>query len=311
MLMLSFNGKKRRNSDRTGDSKSSTVSTPCLEHFSTDVMHKSTSRTKEPRPLAVLSIAVLLCISSPALAQALSSALATPVLAAVQQTEVTLPAPDVAVPVLYAYATLDKQQVSAPMCWQVLVPERDIQIREHNAKPWLLRNLVPIAGAVMGGAVGGLLLRQHAISAVITRRWALPVIAAGAAGGYFAGPGGVTGFVVGAAIGEKLGKRKLPITLGTAAAGGLLGIKLWNKVFPPDIPPAPQADPAGDIDVEVFVRDEICGTTVQTAYSQSMYRVAYRLNGEEKIADLAYDPGDALLVNAAGIVTGPARIRLD
>ncbi len=311
MLMHSLNVKMRRNSDSTAASKLSVRVVSYVKHFSSDALRQQTKGSKDLQPRAALSVAVLLCISSPALAQAVSSALATSLVAAVQQTDVILPAPDVAVPVLYAYATLDRQQTSAPMCWQVLVPERDIQIREHNAKPWLLRNLVPIAGAVMGGAVGGLLLRQHATSAVITRRWALPVIAAGAAGGYVAGPGGVTGFVVGAAIGEKLGKRKLPITLGTAAAGGLIGMKLWAKVFPPDIPPAPQADPAGDIDIEVFVRDEICGTTVQTAYSQSVYRVAYRLNGEEKIADLSYDPGEALLVNAAGIITGPARIRLD
>lgn len=254
---------------------------------------------------------MLLFISSPVLAQTSSSELAAPTPSAAEQTEVSLPVPDVAVPVLYAYATLDKQQTVAPMCWQVLVPERDILIREHNAKPWLLRHITPIAGAVMGGTVGGLLLRQHATSKLVIRHWSLPVIAAGAAGGYFAGPAGVTGFVVGAAIGEKLGKRKLPITLGSGAAGTLIGIKLWDMVFPPDVPPAPEADPAGNIDVEVFVRDEICGSTVQTAYSQSMYRVAYRINGEEKFADLAFDPGEALLVNAAGTVTGPARIRLD
>ena len=254
---------------------------------------------------------MLLCINLPARAQADKSTAIAPAPAAAEQTDVILQVPDVAVPVLYAYATLEKQPTVAPMCWQVLIPERDVQIREHNAKPWLLRHIVPIAGAVMGGAVGGLLLRQHATSQLVIRHWALPVIAAGAAGGYFAGPAGVTGFVVGAAIGEKLGKRKLPITLGTGAAGVLIGMKLWNIVFPPDIPPAPQADPAGDIDVEVFVRDEICGSTVQTAYVQSMYRVAYRVNGEKKFADLAYDPGEALLINAAGTITGPARVRLD
>ena len=254
---------------------------------------------------------MLLCINSLALAQADDSTPTAPAPAATEQTDVVLPVPDITVPVLYAYATLDKQQSVAPMCWQVLVPERDIQIRKHNAKPWLLRHIVPIAGAVMGGAVGGLLLRQHATSQLVIRHWALPVVAAGAGAGYFAGPAGVTGFVVGAAIGEKLGKRKLPITLGSGAAGALIGIKVWNLLFPPDVPPAPQADPLGDIDVEVFVRDEICGSTVQTAYTQSTYRVAYRINGEDKFADLAYDPGEALLVNAAGTITGPARIRLD
>ena len=254
---------------------------------------------------------VLLGIDLTAFAQDTNTPAPQADFAAGEAVDVVLPPADVAVPVLYAYATLGKQQTAARMCWQVLVPERDIKIREHTAKPWLLRNLVPITGAVMGGAVGGLLLRQHATSQMVIRHWALPVVAAGATAGYFAGPGGVTGFVVGAAIGEKLGKRKLPITLGSGAAGALIGIKAWNFLFPPDVPDAPQADPEGDIDVEVFVRDEVCGTGVQTAYTQSLYRVAYRYNGEERFADLAYDPGEALLINAAGTVTGPARIRLD
>ncbi len=282
----------------------------CLR-FSTPELYKPEWNAKRPLNAVTLGLAALLFISSPALAQANHSNGATPALAAVEQTEITLPVPDVTAPVLYAYATLDKPQTVTPICWQVLIPQREIQIREHNAKPWLLRNIVPIAGAIMGGAVGGLLLRQHATSQIVIHRWALPVVAAGAAGGYFAGPAGVTGLVVGAAIGDKLGKRKLPITLGSGVAGALIGMKLWDMVFPPDVPPAPQADPAGDIDLEVFVRDEVCGTAVQRAYSQSMYRVAYRFNGEDKLADLAYDPGDALLVNAAGTITGPARIRLD
>ena len=55
----------------------------------------------------------------------------------------------------------------------------------------------------------------------------------------------------------------------------------------------------------------LIGNSGTHAYSQSMYRVSYRFNGEEFTTDLPYDPGEALLIGATGEVTGPARIRLD
>jgi hypothetical protein len=218
--------------------------------------------------------------------------------------------PDVVTPVLYAYATLTRQQTGSQICWQVLSSQRDVLVREHNAKPWLLRNLAPLVGAAMGGVVGGLVLKRHA-SIQVARRWALPVIAGSGAAGFVAGPGGVAGFVVGGAIGEKLGKQKLPITIGSAAGGALIGKMLWDLVFPPDVPPAPGNEPDDDIPVEVFVREQVCSSGVQTAYEQSVYRVGYRFKGEELVADLPYDPGEALLLSATGNITGPARDRLD
>jgi hypothetical protein len=235
--------------------------------------------------------------------------------------------PDVVAPVLYAYATLARQQTDSQICWQVLTSQRDVLVREHNAKPWLLRNLAPIVGAAMGGVVGGLVLKKH-FSTQIAKRWALPVIAGSGAAGFMVGPGGVAGFVVGGAIGDKLGKLKLPavtdkaatekrrklqlpITIGSAAGGALIGKMLWDMVFPPDVPPAPGNEPEDDIPVEVFVREQVCGGGVQTAYEQSVYRVGYRFKGEELVADLPYDPGEALLLSATGNITGPARVRLD
>ena len=218
--------------------------------------------------------------------------------------------PDVVTPVLYAYATLARQQTGSQICWQVLSSQRDVLVREHNAKPWLLRNLAPLVGAAMGGVVGGLVLKRHA-SIQVARRWALPVIAGSGAAGFVVGPGGVAGFVVGGAIGEKLGKQKLPITIGSAAGGALIGKMLWDLVFPPDVPPAPGNEPDDDIPVEVFVREQVCSSGVQTAYEQSVYRVGYRFKGKELVADLPYDPGEALLLTATGNITGPARVRLD
>lgn len=222
----------------------------------------------------------------------------------------TSPIPDVLAPVLYAYATLAKQQTTRPMCWQVLVPQSQVLLREHNAKPWLLRNLTPIVGAVMGGIVGGLLLKHHA-SAIVAKRLAIPVVAGSGAAGYFVGPGGVAGFVVGGAIGEKLGKRKLPITIASAAGGALVGKMLWEMVFPPDLPAAPSDGPDDDIPVEVFVREQMCGAGVQTTYNQSLYRVGYQFDGKEVVAEVPYDPGEALLLDSSGKITGPARLRID
>ena len=76
-------------------------------------------------------------------------------------------------------------------------------------------------------------------------------------------------------------------------------------------PPEPGTGPDDDIPVEVFLREQQCGTRLQTAHSQSVYRVGYRFNDEERVAELPYDPGEALLVSASGDITGPARKRLD
>ncbi len=224
--------------------------------------------------------------------------------------DIELPPPPVIAPVLYAYATLSSTSAVEPTCWQVLIPERQYLIRENNAKPWLLRNAVPLIGAAMGGFTGGFLLKRHATAAVY-KRWAVPVVLGSAGAGFVLGPGGVTGAVIGGAIGDKLGKQKPAITAVGMVGGALAGKALWDMVFPPAVPPAPSDDPQADIPVEVFLRDKTCGTRLQTAHSQSVYRVGYRFNDEERVAELPYDPGEALLVSAGGDITGPARKRLD
>jgi hypothetical protein len=252
----------------------------------------------------LMSIALLL-LALPALGQSSpAGAAADPV------ADIELPPPPVIAPVLYAYATLTSTSTVESTCWQVLIPEREYLIRENNAKPWLLRNAVPLIGAAMGGFTGGFLLKRHATAAVY-KRWAVPVILGSAGGGYLLGPGGVTGAVIGGGIGDKLGKQKIAITVASMAGGALAGKALWDMVFPPAVPPAPSDDPEGDIPVEVFLRDKTCGTRLQTAHSQSVYRVGYRFNDEERVAELPYDPGEALLVSAGGDITGPARKRLD
>ncbi|MFS2036354.1 hypothetical protein ACEN8I_20190 [Polaromonas sp. CT11-55] len=244
-------------------------------------------------------------------------ALALPVLPALGQDIAPVPAadtepppPPVVAPVLYAYATLASTRSVEQSCWQVLIPEREYLVRQNNAKPWLLRNAVPLIGAAMGGFTGGFLLKRHATAAVY-KRWAVPVIVGSAGAGFVLGPGGVTGAVVGGAIGDKLGKHKPAITAVSMIGGALAGKALWDMVFPPAVPPEPPNGPDDDIPVEVFLRDQQCGARLQTAHNQSVYRVGYRFNDEERVAELPYDPGEALLVSASGEVTGPARKRID
>lgn len=221
----------------------------------------------------------------------------------------SMPATAVVTPVLYAYTTLSSTKVNTSICWQVLVSEREVLLGEHNAKPWILRNLAPLAGAAMGGVLGGLILKHHA-SAIVARRWAVPVVAASGGAGFVLGPGGVAGFVVGGAIAAGSHKSKLPVTLVKAIGGALVGKLLWAKMFPPDVPSL-TTDPDDDIPVEVFVRQKICATTYKVTLDQSVYRTGYFFNGQERVADLLYDPGEALLLNMAGNITGPAHVRLD
>jgi len=220
------------------------------------------------------------------------------------------PPPPVIAPVLYAYATLASTSSVEQSCWQVLIPEREYLVRQNNAKPWLLRNAVPLIGAAMGGLTGGFLLKRHATAAVY-KRWAVPVVVGSAGAGFVLGPGGVAGAVIGGGIGDKLGKQKPAATVAGMAGGALAGKALWDMVFPPAVPPEPPNGPDDDIPVEVFLRDKQCGSRLQTAHSQSVYRVGYRFNDEERVAELPYDPGEALLISAGGDITGPARKRVD
>ena len=249
-------------------------------------------------------------ISSLAFAFWSGTVLAQPEVAQDVLSGIEIPAPPVIAPVTYFYATRSSQTSVEQVCWPVLISEREMLIRQDNARPWLLRNAVPLVGAVMGGITGALLLKHHA-AALIYKRWAVPVIFGSSAGGFVVGPGGVAGAVIGGGIGDKLGKHKPAATLAGLAGGALAGKALWEKVFPPMVPPAPGNEPEDDIPVEVFLRDKVCGTKLEAVRTQSMYRVGYRYNDEELVADLPYDPGEALLVDTNGEITGPARRRLD
>jgi uncharacterized protein YcfJ len=213
-------------------------------------------------------------------------------------------------PVLSIYQTTDIDRSINQHCWEMLESQRDASIRTENARPWLMRNMMPLVGAAMGGAVGALVLKSY-FSAAAAKTWMLPVVAVGAAGGYTVGPAGVMGAVAGGGIADKLGKHQPPITIAATMAGALAGKKLWDMVFPPAVAPLSETGPEVDIPVEVFVRTKVCSNQTQSAYRNSKYRVSYRFNGEEYSVDLPYDPGEALLLDATGQAVGPAHARVD
>lgn len=213
-------------------------------------------------------------------------------------------------PVLYVYATLGHQQKIADACWQTLVTERQLMLREEQAQPWLLRNAVPLIGTAMGAATGGYLLRRHA-SALNVERWLTPAMLGGGLFGFAFGPAGVVGGLAGGLIGDRFGKHKFPVVLASGLVGAAIGKKLWDMAFPPAALLEQLGDAQGEIPVETFLREKTCGAVLQSEYGAPHYRVVYRFEGEEYTTDLPYDPGEALLLDATGQVQGPARVRVE
>lgn len=230
------------------------------------------------------------------------------------------------VPVQYVYASVSNTSVVNKQCWQTLVPQRDVLMAEHNAKPFFLRNWQAILGAALGG-LGGLWLLHNLVSAAAFKIWALPVMLGSGLAGYQTGPGGPlgaaaggfllyhTGFDVGKWVG--LGKKTKHLDLGPrnwqpTLIGGLIGaaggIALWNAIFPPDVPSALVDDPNGVIEAETFLQQKECGLVRVDTPAASGYRVGYRFKGEDREVALPYDPGEALKLDAQGNVVGKANL---
>lgn len=215
-------------------------------------------------------------------------------------------------PVLSVYASTSRADSVDNQCWASLISQRQLLIRQEQARPWFVRNMTPLIGAAMGMGLGAYVLKSH-FSAEVASRWMLPVVAGSGLAGYQVGPGGVIGTAVGAKLGAWAGrnltgpkeKMKKPLILAGAVGGAAAGKALWDMVFPPAVPAEATED---NIPVEVFLRDKTCENRLQASYDRSLYRVAYRFNGEDLSADLDYDPGEALLLDAEGKPLAPARL---
>ncbi len=259
------------------------------------------------------------CVTRPLLALALLSQ-ALPAAGA----PLTLPSlPDFGEPapvttvaaVEYVYASQNRDPFVGQQCWDTLISQRDLAMREYKnyqSTPFFSRNIWPLVGAAMGG-ISGILLLKRITSAATARKWLLPVVAGSGLGGYMVGPGGVAGAWLGGGIADKLGKHdRYKKTLPGALAGALVGKALWDMVFPPVKPPeALPSDPDGPIAAEVFVRDQTCGPQLLTSHEDSLYRIGYRFNGEQYDVDVPFEPGEAVLLDDTGKVVGPARGQLN
>ncbi|MGB6054430.1 MAG: hypothetical protein WBG17_04235 [Burkholderiaceae bacterium] len=219
------------------------------------------------------------------------------------------PPQSVVAPVLFVYATQGHQQKIAEACWQTLVTERQLMLREEQARPWLLRNAVPLIGTAMGAMGGSYLLRRHA-SALNAQRFLAPAMLGGGLFGFVFGPAGVVGGFAGGLIGDYFGKHKFPAVLGGGLAGAAIGKTVWDLVFPP-VAALEEGAGGDELPLETFLREKTCGAVLQSEYGAPHYRVTYRFDGDEYTTDLPYDPGEALLLDASGQVQGPARVRIE
>lgn len=230
------------------------------------------------------------------------------------------------VPVQYVYASVSNTPTVSKQCWQTLMPQRDVLLAQHNAKPFLLRNWSAILGAALGG-LGGLWLLHNLVSAAAFKIWALPVMLGSGLAGYQTGPGGPLGAAAGGfllyntgmdvgkwvGLGNKtkhldLGPRNWQPTLIGGLIGAAGGIALWNAIFPPDVPSALVDDPNGVIEAQTFLQQKECGLVRVETPTASGYRVGYRFKGEDHEVALPYDPGEALRLDAQGNVVGKASL---
>lgn len=230
------------------------------------------------------------------------------------------------VPVQYVYASVSNTSTVSKQCWQTLMPQRDVLLAQHNAKPFLLRHWQAILGAALGG-LGGLWLLHHLATAAAFKIWALPVMLGSGLAGYQTGPGGPLGAAAGGVLlyntgldvgkwvgmGNKtkhldLGPHNWQPTLIGSLIGAAGGIALWNAIFPPDVPSPLVDDPNGIIEAETFEQQKECGLVRVDTPTASGYRVGYQFKGEDHEVDLPYDPGEALRLDAQGNVMGKASL---
>ena len=187
-------------------------------------------------------------------------------------------------------ASIDKRND----CWSELKTTRQFELDEYNASPWLAKHIKEVSGATLG-VLSAAYFASHYLSA---RIWMLPIAIGGGALGWFVGPFGIALGVGGSILGHAL-SHNTPITIAGGVLGTVIGMALWHFVIPP--PKNPSPDSPTDIPVEHFVEASRC---VESAHVQmqpaTSFRVSYRFEGAVRIADLPYDPGDHLAIDAQG-----------
>ena len=106
----------------------------------------------------------------------------------------------------------------------------------------------------------------------------------------------VTGTVAGALIGGVLGNQvgggsgKDIATVGGAVAGGYAGNKIHEKIQD------------GNTEQQL---QQICATVYETREEQDGFQVTYRLNGEDKVIKMDYNPGNRIPVEDGQVMLEP------
>ena len=211
------------------------------------------------------------------------------------------------------YSILASERSTTQACHPVLISERELLKRQAEQQPWALKYQKPLA-AVGLGLASAVFYRDHMDGVLNPRwdRWKWPFIAANAVEGYMLGPGPAIGGWAGAEIGVALGHGSLLAALGGNVLGSVLGAVVWNFFFPPNPALAPLSnDPDGDIPVQRFFKDSVCAPAPTRRFDAPQYRVEFTLDGVLHYTDLAYDPGEALLIAADGAIIGPSRVRIE
>lgn len=215
--------------------------------------------------------------------------------------------------VLAVYSILASEKETVKECHSELISERDMLQREQDQQPWGLKYAKPLS-AVGLGVASSVFYTNHMEGVISPRwkKWRTPFIAANAIEGYIVGPGPSIGGWAGAELGLWLSSGNLLAALAGDIVGSVLGGMAWNFLFPqhPALAPLP-TDPDGDIPVEYFLKDKVCTEIKTRHFDAPQYRVEFMLDGVEFVADLPYDPGEALNIGADGTILGPSRTRLE
>jgi hypothetical protein len=183
-------------------------------------------------------------------------------------------------------------------CWSELKTTRQFELDEYNASPWLKKHVKEVSGATLG-VLSAAYFASHYLS---SRIWILPIAVGGGALGWLVGPFGIALGVGGSILGHALA-HNTPVTIAGGVLGTVIGMALWHFVIPPPKDPSP--DSPTEIPVEHFVEAPRCAesTHVQMQLATS-FRVSYRFEGAVRVADLPYDPGDHLTIDAEGQPAG-------
>ncbi len=204
------------------------------------------------------------------------------------------------VPVISVSQETLQRPENMEVCWPAIVSERTLAERAEAKKSWLTRHWQQILGGLVGAAAGYQLTTNYSS---FNSGWTWPTVALGTTLGVIGLPGFAGLAYGGGALGMTQWPGKLPLTIGLSLGGGILGSILWKMLFPPN--PLLQKPESGEyLAFQNFSTEVQCATVPVQNYTESSYRVVYRLNGQEQTTQFQYDPGKWVYLNDSGLPIG-------